>query len=159
VREQTVIEHSALHSTFTLERSYPVTSERVFAAWADPAAKARWFTGAASEHALDFRVHGRETVVRHGGADEPTLRFESVFHNIVPGERIVYASTLFADAQLTTVSLTTVQFDATGDGTRLVLTEQGTFLDGKESPDWREKGTSNWLDALAAELGRSSTDA
>lgn len=36
-------EHPVLHSSFTLERSYPATPERVFAAWADPAAKARWF--------------------------------------------------------------------------------------------------------------------
>lgn len=34
---------SVLHATFTLERTYPATPARVFAAWADPAAKARWF--------------------------------------------------------------------------------------------------------------------
>jgi hypothetical protein len=33
-----------------------------------------------------------------------------------------------------------------------VLTEQGTFLDGREEPDWRERGTAAWLDALGAEL-------
>lgn len=147
-----MIEYSVQYATFTLERSYPVTPDRVFAAWADPAAKARWFTDADSEHALDFRVHGRETVLRHSNDDEPTLIFESVFHDIVPGKRIVYTSTLFADGALTTVSLTTVQFDAAGHGTQLILTEQGTFLDGKEPPGWREKGTHNWLDALAAYL-------
>ena len=31
------------HATFSLERDYPVAPARVFAAWADPAAKARWF--------------------------------------------------------------------------------------------------------------------
>ena len=31
------------HATFSLERSYPVPPARVFTAWSDPAAKARWF--------------------------------------------------------------------------------------------------------------------
>src|SRR6201986_4771446 len=36
--------------------------------------------------------------------------------------------------------------------TRLVLTEQGAYLDGQEQPAWREQGTTDQLDALAAEL-------
>ena len=38
------MDHNVTHATFALERSYPVPPARVFAAWADPAAKARWFT-------------------------------------------------------------------------------------------------------------------
>lgn len=64
-------EHAALHSTFTLERSYPATPERVFAAWADPTARARWFAGDTSEHDLDFRTGGKETVLQHGGDGPP----------------------------------------------------------------------------------------
>ena len=138
-----------LHSTFTLERSYDVAPARVFAAWADPDARARWFAGGDTRHDFDFRVGGREVATRDG---KPALRFESVYHDILPEQRIVYTSTLFADGEPATVSLTTVQFEPDGDGTRLTLTEQGTFLDGKEHPDWREKGTSDQLDALAAEL-------
>ena len=37
-------------------------------------------------------------------------------------------------------------------GTRLVLTEQGAYLDGREEPAWREQGTASQLEALAAEL-------
>jgi uncharacterized protein YndB with AHSA1/START domain len=33
------------NTTFTLERVYDATPARVFAAWADPAAKAVWFIG------------------------------------------------------------------------------------------------------------------
>ena len=51
-----------------------------------------------------------------------------------------------------TVSLTTVEFRAAEGGTRLVLTEQGTFLDGREEPAWREHGTAEQLDALGAQL-------
>ncbi len=51
-----------------------------------------------------------------------------------------------------TVSVTTVEFRPAEGGTRLVLTEQGTFLDGSEEPAWRERGTADWLDALGREL-------
>ena len=54
------------HATFSLERDYPVPPARVFAAWADPAAKARWLAASPGRrHKLDFRVGGRE--VAHGG--------------------------------------------------------------------------------------------
>lgn len=53
-------DRSVTHATFRLERVYPASPARVFAAWADPDAKARWFAGRADEHQLDFRVGGRE---------------------------------------------------------------------------------------------------
>ena len=140
------------HATFILDPSYPAAPARVFAAWADPAAKARWFAGPDAEHDLDFRVGGRETARRSADGNQPALRFESVYYDIVPDERIVYAGRLFAGDQLATISLTTVEFRPDGPGTQLVLTEQGTFLDGYEDPSWREQGTSQQLAALAAEL-------
>ena len=140
------------HATFSLERVYPVPVARVFAAWADPAAKARWFAGGpAAGHQLDFRVGGRE-VARGGPDGGPLMTFESSYHDIVPGERIVYSSTMTAGEDLMTVSMTTVEFIPGGEGTRLVLTEQGTFLDGREEPAWREHGTAEQLDALGAAL-------
>lgn len=140
------------HATFTLERSYPVPPSRVFAAWADQSAKARWFVPDGT-HELDFRVGGRETV----GATAPdgtALSVTSTYHDIVPQRRIVYSSTLSGGATLATVSVTTVELAGEGDGTRLVLTEQGTFLDGAEDPAWREQGTGEWLDRLGEELNR-----
>ena len=35
----------AMHGTFTVERRYEAAPARVFAAFADPAVKARWFIG------------------------------------------------------------------------------------------------------------------
>lgn len=140
---------TVLHSTFTLQRTYPVPAARVFAAWADPASKARWFVGDGTTHELEFRPGGRETVIREG---EPTLRFESAYHEIAADERIVYTSTMHADDRLTTISMTTVQFVDSADGCELTLTEQGTYLDGQEQPEWREQGTSDWLDALGKAL-------
>lgn len=142
---------SIAHSTFSLERGYDVAPDRVFAAWSDPAAKARWFGGPGVEHQLDFRVGGRE-VVRARTKSGTRLEVESLYRDIVQDRRIVYASQLSADDALATVSITTVEIEPAADGTRLTLTEQATFLDGLEHPDWRERGTSDWLDALGSEL-------
>ncbi len=142
-------DHSVKHSTFTLERSYTASPAAVFAAWSDRDKKARWFAAEDECYSLDFRVGGTEEV--HGGAGT-NLMARSEYHDIVPGERIVYTTALFADDVLSTVSLTTVQFDRDGDGTRLVLTEQGTYLDDQEQPEWREQGTGDWLDALGRQV-------
>jgi uncharacterized protein YndB with AHSA1/START domain len=151
-------DHSVTHSTFTLERVYDASPARVFAAWADPAAKRRWFAGDAARHELDFRVGGQE-LVRARTPDGNELTFESVYRDIVPAERIVFGSTLSMRDSMVTVSITTVQISPTGQGTRLELIEQGTFLDGHEQPDWRERGTGDQLDALAAELATGAAAA
>jgi uncharacterized protein YndB with AHSA1/START domain len=147
------MDHNVTHATFTLERSYPVPPARVFAAWAEPAAKASWFTsGSGCGHELDFRVGGRE-VARGGPDGGPVMTFETFYRDIVPEQRIVYTSTMSTGTDLMTVSLTTVEFMPGADGgTRLVLTEQGAYLDGQEQPAWREHGTADQLEALAAQL-------
>jgi uncharacterized protein YndB with AHSA1/START domain len=142
-------EHSVKHSTFTLERSYAAPPAAVFAAWSDPDTKAKWFAADDDRYTLDFRVGGTEAV--HGG-DGADLVARSEYHDIVPDERIVYTTALFTGEVLSTVSLTTVRFTRDGAGTRLVLTEQGTFLDDQEQPAWREQGTGDWLDALGRSL-------
>ena len=80
------------------------------------------------------------------------MTFESTYHDIVSPARIVFSSRLSVDGKLATVSITTVELSAAGEKTELVLTEQGTFLDGMELPEWREHGTGQQLDALGATL-------
>lgn len=146
-------ERSVQHATFTLERVYPVPPARVFAAWADPAAKARWFAGASADrHELDFRVGGTEILQGRGGPKNALLTFESRYAEIVPCERIVFASTLREEADVATVSVTTVELVPVDDGTRLQYTQYSAFLDGREEPRWREQGTSDQLAALGKEL-------
>lgn len=144
-------DHSVKHSTFTLERTYAASPATVFAAWSDRDAKAKWFAAEDGRYSLDFRVGGTEAV---HGADGTGLVAKSEYHDIVADERIVYTTALFTDGVLSTVSLTTVRFARDGDGTRLVLTEQGTFLDDREQPEWREQGTGDWLDALARQVAQ-----
>ena len=144
-------EYSVKHSTFTLERTYSSSPARVFAAWADRDTKARWFARDDADYTLDFRVNGTEAA--HGRTDDGAdILAESVYRDIVTDERIVYTTLLSGRGRLATVSTTTVEFVPEGSGTRLVLTEQDTFLDEQEQPEWRQQGTANWLDGLGAVL-------
>jgi uncharacterized protein YndB with AHSA1/START domain len=150
-------ERSIAHAGFTIQRRYGVAPERVFAAWADPAAKARWFAGPeeweVGPHELDFREGGREA--GSGGPTEgPVYRYRAIYWEIVANERIVYTYELLMDDARTSVSLVTVELERDGEGTRLTLTEHGAFFDGLEDPDLRRDGTGSLLDALGRELGR-----
>lgn len=144
---------SAEHGTFVISRTYPVTPERVFAAWASRDAKARWFGGghATPDLTLDFRVGGTE-INRGGPPDGPVYTYQATYQDIVPDERIVYGYTMDADGTVISVSVTTVEFLPAGDGTTLTFTEQGVFLDGADTVSIREKGTSELLDELGSVL-------
>jgi uncharacterized protein YndB with AHSA1/START domain len=144
-------QHSILHHTFALERIYDATPERVFRAFADPAAKAQWFSGPddweRGEASMDFRVGGAEVNVG-GPKGGFTSRFDARYYDIVPNERIVYTYEMHVDGVKLSVSLSTIELQAVPGGTRLVLTEQGAFFDGHEDPILREQGTRDMLDAL-----------
>jgi len=47
----------------------------------------------------------------------------------------------------------TIEFEPAGEGTKLILTEQGAFLDGYDDAGSRERGTAGLLDALEMSLG------
>src|SRR5207248_3972804 len=57
---QPMSERSVEHAEFVVERVYDASPDRVFAAWSDPQAKARWYNGSEGNYEFDFRVGGRE---------------------------------------------------------------------------------------------------
>jgi uncharacterized protein YndB with AHSA1/START domain len=149
-------ERSTRHDSFVLERTYPAAPARVFAAWAEPTAKARWFVGPGdwrrSRYELDFRVGGRERL--SGGPPGGEVHaYDARYWDIVPDRRIVYAYDMHLDARRISVSLATVVFEPAGAGTRLVFTEQAVFLDGHEGVPSRELGTRALLENLGVALG------
>ncbi|OJY78365.1 MAG: polyketide cyclase [Rhodospirillales bacterium 70-18] len=146
---------SAVHASFTLERVYDAPPALVFRAFTDPAAKARWFAGGEGYellgHSMDIRPGGRE---RASGrwASGTVSTFDAVYFDVVANERLVYAYEMHLDDRRISVSLATLQLTPAGAGTRLVVTEQGTFLDGYDDAGAREHGTGMLMDRLGASL-------
>jgi uncharacterized protein YndB with AHSA1/START domain len=158
-------ERSVIHDTFTIERSYPATPGRVFAAFASEEAKESWGdTGdvepaeSAEPSEFEFRVGGRERFThKYQGT---TYRYDGLYYDIVPDQRIVYSYEMYADDVRISVSLATIEFVKSADGTELTWTEQGTYLDGidgTEAPELRRGGTAEMLDGLTSYLERRAT--
>ena len=106
---------SQAHHDFTLERTFPVPVEKVWAAFADKETKRLWF--AAESEALsmtayeeDFRVggHGMNEGSFHGG---PPHRFRSTYTDIVEHERIIYTYDMWIGDTHISTSITTIVFE------------------------------------------------
>lgn len=149
------VQRKTTHGTFCVERTYPASPERVFNAFADREAKARWFSGPEGvEEAggtFDFRVDGQEVVIgRHG--DNVLTSFHAVYQDIVPNERIVYAYRMTMNDVPISASLATVEIAPASTGTRVSWTEYGVYLDGFDNPALREEGTGWLMDRIGASL-------
>jgi uncharacterized protein YndB with AHSA1/START domain len=148
------------HDTMVIERTYPATPERVFAAWADQAAKAVWMLGSEDDfdpqgYRLDFRVGGSEWI--RGEAAGDVYTYDARYDDIVENERIVFSYYMLRDEVPLSSSVTSVEFRAEGDGTHLVLTEHGMYLDGEDKPELRFEGVSGQLDALTRWLEKNGS--
>ncbi len=154
-------EPAVIHDTFEIERTYPASPSRVFAAFASEQAKQAWGdTGDLTEPGadagdteFDFRIGGHE---RFGfGYQGVSYRYDACYYDIVPDQRIIYSYEMYADGARISVSFATIEFAATADGTALTWTEQGAYLDGfdgDEAPQFRREGTAEMLDGLAKYL-------
>jgi len=151
---------SVIHSTFVIERSYPTTPERVFAAFADVTKKRRWF-GVGEHHdvehfEMDFRAGGREFTRYRFNATTPfqgvLLTNEGTFLDIVLNRRIVSAATMTFGDKCISASLVTIELLQTDQATDLICTHQGAFFEGADGPQMREDGWRKLLDKLAKEL-------
>jgi uncharacterized protein YndB with AHSA1/START domain len=146
---------SVVHASFTLERTYDSTPAQVFRALTDKAAKARWFAGGEDheivEREMDVRPGGRERV-KGRWASGMVSTFDALYFDVVTNERLVYAYEMHLDDRKISVSLATIELEPAGAGTRLVVNEQGAFLDGYEDAGSREHGTGFLLDRLGASL-------
>lgn len=151
-------ERSTKHSTIVLERTYDTSPAGVFAAWSNPDALLRW--GSPSEgwdvayERFDFRTGGSD-VSRFGPKGGPVFVNETFYQDIVLNTRIVSASNMTSDDKRLFAGLLTVEFIAAGKACRMVMTEQGVFLDGHDKPENHEAGWNEMLDNLGIELKRT----
>jgi uncharacterized protein YndB with AHSA1/START domain len=152
---------SVAHSTFSIERTYPSPPARVFAAFSNQATKRRWFAEGegweVDEFTMDFRVGGHE-VARFRFKGGAPMGNDTIYLDIVPERRIVLAYTMMVGDKRISVSLATVEIAPSGDGTRLVYTEQGAFLDGADESAGREVGCRDLLEKLGEELRDQERD-
>ena len=153
-------ERSVTHTTFVIERNYPSPVEKVYAAFSDPKKKRRWFIEgegfSVTKFETDFRVGGREYSEFTG--DQPakgaTFTNETVFQDIVPNRRIVFAYTMAMNEKRISASLATIELESEGKETKLVFTEQAAFFEGADGARMREQGWKELLNQLAKELER-----
>jgi len=143
-----------INATFTIERVLAAAPARVFAAYSSLEAKMAWFKAPADIETLnrdfDFRVGGKERFHARW-PDGKVTDFQATYHDIVENERIVLVYDMFHNDEKLSVSLQTLEFQAQGDKTRLIHTEQGSyFTGGMEAVRGREHGTTWHVDNLVA---------
>src|SRR5277367_4186685 len=139
---------SVTHATFVIERAFSAAPEHVFAAFADPARKRRWFAEGegfqVDECLMDFRVGGSEHARFRFSEGSPvpasTMENETVYLDIVPGRRIVIAYVMILDGKRISASLATFEILSADQGTRLIFTEQAAFFEGADGAKLREQG-------------------
>src|SRR6476469_4578695 len=153
--QATATQQALLHSTFSVKRTYPSSPARVFAAFANPETKRRWFVEGEGweidEFSMDFRVGGREFSRFRFQGGEPTSN-DTVYLDIVPDQRIVFAFTMLSGNRHISISLATIEFTPAGRGTQLLYTEQGVFFNVTDKLANRKAGTRELLDKLGEEL-------
>ncbi|MBV8631385.1 MAG: SRPBCC family protein [Silvibacterium sp.] len=162
-------ERTVMHSTFEIERDYPVPPEKVFAAFADPVKKQRWFreeeNRVPEKFEMDFRVGGRERSqfrITAGPVEGAICSNDTTYLDIVPNSRIVLAYTMALGEKRFSSSLATFQLlaasaagnaaECAAPGTKLVFTEQAAFFEGADGPEMRKGGWELLLERLAHEL-------
>ncbi|MBW8732753.1 MAG: SRPBCC domain-containing protein [Asticcacaulis sp.] len=149
-----------IHASFKIEKTYPPPVAKVFAAFADSATKQRWYgrgspqDGAAYQN--DFRVGGQEHSRSIMGDNTPfpgaVLSSQALYLDIIDGRRIVTGSNMMMNGTPFSGSLLTFEFEADGDGTRLICTHAGAYFENSDGPEMREHGWNALLDRLGDAL-------
>jgi uncharacterized protein YndB with AHSA1/START domain len=154
-REVAGVEAPATHGVFTVARDFPHPPAALYRAFADPQAKARWFTGddewTPIEREMDLRAGGRE-IAKGRWRGGMVTSFEAIYLDIVPEARLVYAYTMHLDERKISASLATVEIASAPGGSRLTITEQGVFFNGYKDNGARERGTRELVERIARTL-------
>ncbi len=142
---------AAVHATLVFEREIPAPSEVVFAAFADPAARARW--GAPSDATVliyneaDF-CEGGQDCFRCGPKADPNIFGVTKYLEIIENRRIVSSETIEMHGKRLCASQNTLELTPDGEKTRLKSTAQLASFIGDEMVKGYETGNNASLDNL-----------
>lgn len=142
---------TTLHATLIFERNIPAPVAKVFAAFANPVVRSEW--GTPSDTAVviydeaDFREGGQDRF-RCGSRANPNIHGTTRYLDIVTNRRVVSSETIDVDGRRLCVSLTTLEFAADGETTRLTNTTQLASFIGDDMVRGHEAGTNASLDNL-----------
>ena len=119
--------NTATTQTVRLHRVLRTTPERLYRAFVDADALAKWlpphgFTG--KVHEMDARVNGRYTMSFTNFSSGHTHGFTTTFLEMKPGERLAYVA-VFDDPGLPGEIKTTVTLMKVSCGTALHVTQEG----------------------------------
>jgi uncharacterized protein YndB with AHSA1/START domain len=157
----TATEQGAIHNTFVIERNFPQRPARVFSAFAQPALKRRWY--AEGDHEIqdfhmDFRLGGSERFRYRFREGHPIagseISNESIYQDIVEEKRILMTSRMSLDGKPIVVMLATFEFVPAEQGTDLILTHQGTYIDWPDGVKMIEMGWKQLIERLEKELAQ-----
>ena len=127
----------------------PASPEQVFDAWTDPESLAQWFLPGPVKIApveVDLRIGGRYRIVMLG--EEAEFEHWGEYLEIERPKRLVF--TWFSANTGGGETLVTIEFEARGERTELVLTHEQ--LPDRQAAMQHEAGWTNILDALGSHL-------
>ncbi|HEY3047309.1 MAG TPA: SRPBCC domain-containing protein [Polaromonas sp.] len=128
-----------------ITRHYQATPEKVWRAWTDPQALARWFgpdpEGVVSVADLDVRVGGRYHI-RFGVPGAEVHDVSGVYQEVVPNQKLVFSWAWKSTPER--VSQVTVTLRPAGSGTELIFVHE-KFYD-QAARDGHNQG---WAGAFA----------
>lgn len=151
---------AATHSTFVIERTFAKPPEKVFAAFADPAKKRRWFAEGPSHEIerfdMDFRLGGTERLTVRLGPSTPfagvIIDYHNWFLDIIVDRRVVISQAMDFGGKRVSASVVTVELRPETKGTVMICTHQGAYFEGSGGSEMREHGWRVLFDRLAKEV-------
>lgn len=149
-----------IHSTFVIERNFPWRASRVFSGFAQPALKRRWYAEGdqheIQEFQMDFRPGGSERFQYRFKEGHPiagsVIANESTYQDIAEERRIVMTTKMSLNGKPIAVMLATMEFVPAGEGTDVILTHQGTYLDWPDGVKMIELGWAHLVDRMRTVL-------
>jgi uncharacterized protein YndB with AHSA1/START domain len=134
--------------SLSLQRHYPAAPEKVWRAWTDPQALAKWWGPGPGEPVslaeLDVRVGGRFRIV-FGGPDGKLHECAGTYKEVVPNRKLVFTWS-WPNSTPERVSVVTIEFRAAGKGTDLLFKHEQLF--DEKARDDHKRGWSATLDKL-----------